>query len=93
MVGFFGKFFVIFAAVESGLIWLSIAAVLFSVVSAAYYLRVVKVVWFDTSEIEFVPTAMSVYWVTRVAGLATVLLLPVLGWLVFRAYSVGLATL
>lgn len=93
MVGFFGKFFVIFAAVESGLIWLAIAAVLFSVVSAAYYLRVVKVVWFDTSEIEFVPTAMSIYWVTRMAGLATVLLLPVLGWLVFRAYSVGLATL
>ncbi|WP_300530336.1 NADH-quinone oxidoreductase subunit NuoN [Maricaulis sp.] len=93
MVGFFGKFFVIYAAVQADLIILSVLAVLFSVVSAAYYLRVVKVIWFDSSDIEFVPSSMSVYWVTRVAGLATVLLLPVLGWLVFRAYSVGLATL
>jgi len=93
MVGFFGKFFVIYAAVQADLIILSVLAVLFSVVSAAYYLRVVKVIWFDSSDIEFVPTSMSVYWVTRVAGLATVLLLPILGWLVVRAYSVGLATL
>ena len=62
-------------------------------VGAAYYLRVVKTVWFDEGEVEFVPAAVSVYWVTRMAGLATVLLLPVIGWLVFRAYSVGLATL
>ena len=93
MVGFFGKFFVIYAAVQADLIILSVLAVLFSVVSAAYYLRVVKVIWFDSSDIEFVPSSMSVYWVTRVAGLATVLLLPILGWLVVRAYSVGLATL
>jgi NADH-quinone oxidoreductase subunit N len=93
MVGFFGKFFVIYAAVQADLIILSVLAVLFSVVSAAYYLRVVKVIWFDSSDIEFVPTSISVYWVTRVAGLATVLLLPILGWLVVRAYSVGLATL
>ncbi|WP_300557168.1 NADH-quinone oxidoreductase subunit NuoN [Maricaulis sp.] len=93
MVGFFGKFFVIYAAVQADLIILSVLAVLFSVVSAAYYLRVVKVIWFDSSDIEFVPSSMSVYWVTRVAGLASVLLLPVLGWLVVRAYSVGLATL
>lgn len=93
MIGFFGKFFVVFAAVQSGLIILSVLAVLFSVVGAAYYLRIVKTVWFDESEIEFIPVGASVYWVTRVAGLGTVLLLPVLGWLVFRAYSVGLATL
>ncbi|MAK65016.1 MAG: NADH-quinone oxidoreductase subunit NuoN [Maricaulis sp.] len=93
MVGFFGKFFVVFAAVQEGMLILAVLAVLFSVVGAAYYLRVVKTVWFDEGEVEFVPASMSVYWVTRLAGLATVLLLPVIGWLVFRAYSVGLATL
>jgi NADH-quinone oxidoreductase subunit N len=93
MVGFFGKFFVIYAAVESGLIILSVLAVLFSVVGAAYYLRIIKVMWFDEAEVEFVPAAMSIYWVTRIAGLATVLLLPVLGWLVVRATSAGLPTL
>ncbi|WP_203294404.1 NADH-quinone oxidoreductase subunit NuoN [Maricaulis parjimensis] len=93
MVGFFGKFFVVFAAVQADLMVLAVLAVLFSVVGAAYYLRVVKTVWFDEGEVEFVPAAVSVYWITRLAGLATVLLLPVIGWLVFRAYSVGLATL
>ena len=93
MVGFFGKFFLIYAAVQSDLMILAVLAVLFSVVGAAYYLRVVKVIWFDSSEIEFVPAAPSIYWVTRLAGLSTVVLLPVLGWLVYRAYSVGLATL
>lgn len=93
MVGFFGKFFVIFAAVQSDLIILSVLAVLFSVVSAGYYLRIVKVMWFDSSEVEFVPAAMSIYWVTRIAGLSTVLLLPVLGWLLYRAVNVGTAVL
>lgn len=89
-VGFFGKFFIIFAAVQSDLLILSVLAVLFSVVSAAYYLRVVKVMWFDAPEVTFVRSAISIYWVTRVAGLLTLFLMPVLGWLVYRAFSVGL---
>ena len=89
MVGFFGKFFLVYAALESGLYILAVLAVLFSVVGAAYYLRVVKTVWFDEGEVEFVPAALSIYWVTRLAGLATVVLLPVIGWLVYRAVSVG----
>ncbi|MEA1942845.1 MAG: NADH-quinone oxidoreductase subunit NuoN [Pseudomonadota bacterium] len=93
MVGFFGKFFLVYAAVESGLMILAVLAVLFSVVGAAYYLRVVKTVWFDEGEVEFVPAALSIYWVTRLAGLATVALLPVVGWVVYRAVSVGLTVL
>ncbi|MDF1767274.1 NADH-quinone oxidoreductase subunit NuoN [Maricaulis sp.] len=93
MVGFFGKFFVVYAAVQADMMILAVLAVLFSVVGAAYYLRIVKVIWFDSSDIEFVPSAVSTYWVARIAGLATILLLPVLGWLVFRAYSVGLSLL
>jgi NADH-quinone oxidoreductase subunit N len=93
MVGFFGKFFLVYAAVESGLLILAVLAVLFSVVGAAYYLRVVKTVWFDEGEVEFVPAALSIYWVTRLAGLATVALLPVVGWVVYRAVSVGLTVL
>jgi len=93
MVGFFGKFFLVYAAVQSGLLILAVLAVLFSVVGAAYYLRVVKTVWFDEGEVEFVPAALSIYWVTRLAGLATVALLPVVGWVVYRAVSVGLTVL
>ncbi|WP_417483358.1 NADH-quinone oxidoreductase subunit NuoN [Maricaulis sp.] len=92
-VGFFGKFFVIFSAVQSDLLILAVLAVLFSVVSAAYYLRVVKVMWFDPPEVTFVEPALSVYWVTRVAGWSTILLLPALGWFIYRAFSVGLDVL
>ena len=46
-VGFFAKWLVIQAAIEAGLVWLAIIAVVFSVVGAFYYLRVVKLMYFD----------------------------------------------
>jgi len=53
-VGFFAKFQVIQAAVNSGLIWLAVFAVIFSVVGAFYYLRVIKLMYFDDAETEAV---------------------------------------
>lgn len=47
LAGFFSKFYVIGAAVKSGYFITSAIAVLFSVISAYYYLRVVKVMYFD----------------------------------------------
>ena len=46
-VGFFAKWMVIKAALDAGLMWLAIIAVVFSVVGAFYYLRVVKLMYFD----------------------------------------------
>ena len=46
-VGFFAKFSVLQAVVAAGNYWLAIAAVLFSLVGAFYYLRVVKLMYFD----------------------------------------------
>ena len=46
-VGFFAKWLVIQAALEAGFAWLAILAVVFSVVGAFYYLRVVKLMYFD----------------------------------------------
>ena len=46
-IGFFGKFYVFVAAIESGLYLLSILGVLASVISAYYYLRIIKVMYFD----------------------------------------------
>lgn len=55
-VGFYAKLLVLEAIINQGLIWLAIIAVLFSVIGAFYYLRVVKVMYFDeaddTSEIK-----------------------------------------
>ncbi|MEZ5648316.1 MAG: NADH-quinone oxidoreductase subunit NuoN, partial [Alphaproteobacteria bacterium] len=47
LAGFFGKLYVFLAAVEAGLIGLAITGVLASVVGAFYYLRIVKVMYFD----------------------------------------------
>jgi NADH-quinone oxidoreductase subunit N len=46
-VGFYAKFTVIQAAVDAGFVWLAVAAVLSSLVGAFYYLRVVKLMYFD----------------------------------------------
>ena len=46
-VGFFAKFSVLQAVVIADQIWLAIVAVFFSLVGAYYYLRVVKVMYFD----------------------------------------------
>jgi len=46
-MGFYAKFAVIQAVVGTGHIWLAVAAVFFSLIGAFYYLRVVKVMYFD----------------------------------------------
>jgi NADH-quinone oxidoreductase subunit N len=46
-VGFFAKWLVIKAALDAGLMWLAILAVVFSVVGAFYYIRVFKLMYFD----------------------------------------------
>lgn len=46
-IGFFAKFAVLQAVVAAGYMWLAIVAVAFSLVGAFYYLRVVKLMYFD----------------------------------------------
>jgi NADH-quinone oxidoreductase subunit N len=46
-VGFYGKFAVIEAAVDVGLVWLAVVAVMASLIGAYYYLRIVKLMYFD----------------------------------------------
>jgi len=46
-VGFFSKLYVIQAVLDVGLTWLAIVAVLFSVVGAFYYLRIIKAMFFE----------------------------------------------
>ena len=47
LAGFFGKLYVFLAAIESGLYTLAVIGVLSSVVGAFYYLRIVKLMYFD----------------------------------------------
>ena len=47
LVGFYAKLAVLAAVVDVGMVWLAAAGVIFSVIGAFYYLRVVKLVYFD----------------------------------------------
>lgn len=50
LAGFFGKWYVFMAAIDAGLVGLAIVGVLASVVGAFYYLRIVKIMYFDEAE-------------------------------------------
>jgi NADH-quinone oxidoreductase subunit N len=47
MVGFYAKLTVLSAVVDIGLVWLAVFAVLMSLIGAFYYLRIVKLMYFD----------------------------------------------
>jgi NADH-quinone oxidoreductase subunit N len=46
-VGFYAKLAVLSAAVNAGQVWIAVVAVAFSIVGAFYYLRIVKLMYFD----------------------------------------------
>ncbi len=47
--GFFGKLFIFTAAIEAGNLYLAIAGVIFSVISAYYYLKIIKTMYLEES--------------------------------------------
>jgi NADH-quinone oxidoreductase subunit N len=53
LAGFFGKFYVFLAAIHAGLYTLAVLGVLASVVGAYYYLRIIKIMYFDEPLGEF----------------------------------------
>jgi NADH-quinone oxidoreductase subunit N len=75
MVGFFAKLIVLEAALAAGHLWLVIVAVLLSLVGAYYYLRIVKLMYFDTPTDTSPITASRGMQITLSAnGIAVVLL-------------------
>ena len=46
-IGFYAKLLVLQATVQAGFVWLAVVAVLFSVIGAFYYLRIIKLMYFD----------------------------------------------
>lgn len=49
-IGFWGKWFILKELVAAGFVWLAALAVLFSIIGAYYYLRVIKLIYFDHAE-------------------------------------------
>ena len=74
LAGFFGKFYVFIAAINAGLVPLAVIGVVASAVSAFYYLRIVKVMYFDEPAPTFdVDTGKGIAVVASVTALANVL--------------------
>ena len=74
LAGFFGKFYIFMAAVDAGLIALAVIGVLTSVVGAFYYLRIVKVMYFDeVTEVLDRPVSRDIGVVLAVTGLLVLL--------------------
>ena len=48
--GFFGKMYVVLAAVNTDLAWLAVVGVVISVIACYYYIKIVKLMYFDESE-------------------------------------------
>jgi len=78
LAGFFAKFYVFLAAVEARLYLLAVIGVLSSVVGAFYYLRIVKVMYFDEPATQFERLPLELRAVIALTGAFVVLygLLP-----------------
>lgn len=79
LVGFFGKWMVFMAAVDAGMTPLAVAGAVASVIGAYYYLRIVKVMYFDEPG-EAMTGGMPM---THALTLAVSALILSLGWLPF----------
>jgi NADH-quinone oxidoreductase subunit N len=68
LAGFFAKYFVFLAAIQAGLVALAVIGVVASVVGAYYYLRIVKLMFFDEPVEAFEPMPSEIKLVVAVSG-------------------------
>ena len=73
-VGFFGKLFLFTAGVSAGYTWLVVLAVLMSVVSVYYYVRVLVPVWSPSARTDKVRASISTTSVIALSGVASIVL-------------------
>ncbi len=72
LAGFFAKWHVFLAAIEAQLFVLAVIGVLASAISAFYYLRIVKTMYFDESDTEFAPIPGELNFVIAITGFLVV---------------------
>jgi NADH-quinone oxidoreductase subunit N len=71
MAGFFAKLYIFLAAVKAGLYVLAVIGVLTSALGAFYYIRVVKVMYFDEPAAAFDRRPPALSFIVAAAGLFT----------------------
>lgn len=91
LAGFFAKFYVFLAAVEAGLYPLAVIGVVASVVGAYYYLRIVKIIYFDEPAPAFDKMSGELATVLAVSGVVVILFFVYPGPLVSAATAAAKA--
>ncbi len=77
MLGFFGKFYVLKAAVDAGMTWLALVGAVASVIGAFYYLRLVYFMYFGADQEPAESRMAPVQWV-MLMGVAVIMLVGVI---------------
>ncbi|MGB9428692.1 MAG: NADH-quinone oxidoreductase subunit NuoN [Gammaproteobacteria bacterium] len=75
-VGFFAKLYVLRAVIDVHMVWLAVVAVVFTLISAWYYLKVVKLMYFDRApeNAPAIECSLDMRWVLSGNGLAILIL-------------------
>ncbi len=89
--GFFAKLYVFSAAIDAGLVPLAVIGVLTSVIGAFYYVRIIKVMYFDPGKPNFDKTPGAVRFVMAVGAIVTALLVFIPGPLISAAHAAAAA--
>ena len=74
-IGFYAKLSVLKSVVNADLVWLAAIAVIFSIIGAFYYLRIVKLMYFDKAEdLNPISSTPDMRFILSVNGLAVLVL-------------------
>ena len=74
-LGFWGKWFVLKEVVDAGFVWLAATAVFFSIIGAYYYIRVIKLMYFDKADsMTAIKASKQMRFALSVNGLALLIL-------------------
>jgi len=95
LFGFFAKLLVLKAALDAGMLWVVIVAIVMAIVGAYYYLRVIKVMYFDAADDKsalVLPGDMPFRWLLSLNGAALLVLGlfwgPLIAWC-YRAFGIS----
>tara|TARA_B100001996_G_C18464056_1_gene517278 strand:+ start:61 stop:459 length:399 start_codon:yes stop_codon:yes gene_type:complete len=73
LAGFFAKFYIFVSVIEESMYFLAIVGLISTVVSAFYYLRIIKIIYFDSARDQY--DEVNNYGVKVSLGIATLLIL------------------
>ena len=94
MVGFIAKYAVLQAVANAGMVWLAVVAVMFSLIGAFYYLRIVKTIWFDDAvDTSAISTPVDMRIIMSLNGVAIIAMGMIPSGLLAICYSAMQATL